>query len=194
MRIKCPNPKCPDPSNIQRFEMTHATGVSSAYSPAIGLGRDSEGDLVYGLAITRSKTTSKIAYETAPPEDPTEKPSYAMPVLFLFWVILGFFAYLYVSAVWNRGEFGDTDSIGKYVFWLLGWEGINGFRDIGQTGRIIRIVLASGFIIFCFATSISVIISSFRSRKNKIKIYQRRVANWRNSWICLSCGTRWRQK
>ncbi len=172
MRIQCPNPNCPNPSNIQRFEMTHATGVSSGYSPTIGLGRDSEGDLVYGLAITRSQTNSKIANETAPPEDPTKKTSWAVPVL-VFMVIFVFVAWLYVSETWYaRNEIGDID----------------------QTGRIIKIVLASGFTIFCFVTSIYVIISSSRSRKEDIKRYQRRIAHWRNSWICLSCGTRWRQK
>ena len=78
-KICCPNTKCPNPLNIQTFEMAHANGVTSGYSPTVGFGSDSEGNVIRGIANTRHQTTSKLANLTAPPENDEAN--------MLFWVV-----------------------------------------------------------------------------------------------------------
>jgi len=68
-KISCPNPKCPNPLNIQTFEMAHANGVTIGNSPTVGFGIDSEGNMIRGIAHSRHQTRSKLANLTAPPED-----------------------------------------------------------------------------------------------------------------------------
>jgi hypothetical protein len=68
MKIQCPNPKCPNPSNAQSFEMAYKSGVRVGVSQTTGVGVTTAGHLGVGRAKTQSVHTSQVAQETAPPK------------------------------------------------------------------------------------------------------------------------------
>lgn len=171
MSIKCPNPRCPNPSNIQCFSMAHKTGVANSRNSTVGMIRDSDGDMMHGLAITKSQSLSHLAIETAPPERNAGFGCLAW-VLAVFGLIV-VFSWSAVVADWNRN---------------------NEFGEIDYSNRKKLISYAALFTLISFGVFVFLIKSDNQSTKEEEVKYKKQMKAWRESWVCLSCGNRWRQR